>query len=168
MGFWSVALTTICVGGSLLVTLSNHVLLNTTPSAPLGLYWFTPLVPAMPLPVGQVVRVTPPAWIRTLIHEAAPSVHAERPWLKTIVAGTGDTVCLDSTHVTVNGCPVGERPLLETYALPPLSGCVVIQPDEYFVMSGHPRSFDSRYVGSLPRTAIDGTATPLWTWEARP
>ncbi len=43
-------------------------------------------------------------------------------------------------------------------------GPAVIGRDEIFLLSGmHERSFDSRYFGPLPISAVEGIAIPVWT-----
>src|SRR5262249_55981315 len=87
------------------------------------------------------------------------------PWMKTIVALEGDTVCLEGDDVTINGVVQAHRPLLRDYALVPVEGCVPLAPDTYFVLNEHPRSFDGRYVGVFPRTIIRTTCTALYRWK---
>ena len=156
---------TLVIGGLLMITLLRHVSYNATPSAPVGWYWYTPLPTDAPLATGQLVRMTPPDRVRQALHRVAPQLDVHRPWMKTIVAVAGETVCLDDEHVRINGAWRAPRPLLQAYALPSLHGCIVLTPGTYFVMNAHPRSFDSRYIGAIPRSLIHGTLTPLWTWE---
>jgi conjugative transfer signal peptidase TraF len=159
------AVHTLGFGGLLVTTLLGHLRYNTTPSAPMGLYWYVPLVQDVPLRRGQLVLMTPPAWVRQELRRVAPHLDEARPWMKTIVAIAGDTVCLEGDQVTINGEERGHRPLLHDYPLHPMSGCVTLPAETYFVMNAHPRSFDSRYVGPVVRALIHGTCTPLLTWE---
>ena len=50
---------------------------------------------------------------------------------------------------------------------PPIwEGCHVIADGEVFLMNSQSAdSFDGRYFGALPTSAIIGTAEPLWTGE---
>jgi conjugative transfer signal peptidase TraF len=154
-------------GGSLLIAmLGTHLFYNVTPSAPLGFYWYTPLLHDVPLRRGELALIIPPAWVQTELHRLAPGLNVQRPWMKTIAATAGDTVCLDGDHVTINEQERGGRPLLRDYPLAPLNGCTVLPEQTYFVMNDHPRSFDSRYVGPLPRARIHGTLAALVTWKA--
>ena len=159
-------LTTLGVGGLFLTTLVGHVRYNMTPSAPLGWYWCAPLGEATELHRGQLVLLTPPPWVREALHRVAPQVDVHRPWMKTIAALEGDTVCLEDDAVTINGVMQAQRPLMRAYPLMLLRGCLTLPAETYFVMNEHPRSFDGRYVGGLPRAVIHGTCTPLWTWRA--
>jgi conjugative transfer signal peptidase TraF len=162
-----VTATTLVLGGLTITVLLGHLTYNTTPSAPTGWYWYTPVRRDVPLRRGQHVLIAPPAWVRQELRRVAPRLNADRPWMKTIVAVAGDTVCLEDDRVTINGQERGQRPLLRDYALPHLTGCTVLAAERYFVMNDHPRSFDSRYVGAFARTAIRGTVQALYTWEAR-
>jgi len=50
--------------------------------------------------------------------------------------------------------------------LPIWQGCHVIADGEVFLMNWRSAdSFDGRYFGALPTSAIIGTAVPLWTGE---
>jgi type IV secretory pathway protease TraF len=112
------------------------------------------------------VVLVPPAWVQEALRRVAPQVDGTRPWMKTIAAVAGDTVCLEGDSVTINGAARAGRPLLHDYAFPTAHGCVTLPAEAYFVLNDHPRSFDSRYVGVVARTAMRGTLTPLYTWEA--
>ncbi len=160
-------LTTLGVGGLFLTPLVAHVRYNTTPSAPIGFYWCTPLRDTTTLHRGDLVVLTPPPWVRDEVRAVAPGLDVTRPWMKAIVAMEGDTVCLEGDDVTINGVVQAHRPLLRDYALMPLEGCVPLAPETYFVLNEHPRSFDGRYVGVFPRTIIRRTCTALYTWKER-
>jgi conjugative transfer signal peptidase TraF len=161
------AITTLVLGGLAITALCGHLTFNATPSAPIGFYWYIPVREDVPLRRGQHVLIAPPAWVHQELRRLAPQLDTDRPWMKTIVAVAGDTVCLESDTVTINGAWRGARPLLHDYPLAPLRGCTTLPEEQYFVMNDHPRSFDSRYVGAFPRAALHGTVQALYTWEAR-
>jgi type IV secretory pathway protease TraF len=51
--------------------------------------------------------------------------------------------------------------------LPVWQQCRPLREGELFLLSlTHPASFDSRYFGPVPATAVLGTALPLWTWSS--
>jgi conjugative transfer signal peptidase TraF len=158
--------TTVCLGGLVLATLASHLVVNSTPSDRLGLYWRRPLPSARTLRHGERVVLVPPVWVQDALRRVAPQVEAARPWMKTIAAVAGETVCLDGESVTINGAWRAARPLLQDYALTAPQGCLTLPEETYFVLNDHPRSFDSRYVGAIARAAMRGTVTPLYTWEA--
>jgi type IV secretory pathway protease TraF len=85
--------------------------------------------------------------------------------MKQLAARAHDTVCLWGDDVLINGAVVAHRVLLTTYSLPSLDGCVTLGEDEVFLLGSHAKSFDSRYTGAWDVHAIEGTCTPVWTWE---
>lgn len=159
---------TVCLGGLVLGTLARHVVINTTTSDRLGLYWRHPLAPTRAVRPGERVIFVPPLWVQEELRRVAPQVHAARPWMKRIAAVAGDTVCAEDDHVTINGAWRAARPLRQDYVLTAPQGCETLADGTYFMLNAHPRSFDSRYIGAITRTAIQSTATPLYTWEAQP
>jgi conjugative transfer signal peptidase TraF len=157
---------TIGVGILSMALLVPHLIINTTPSAPVGLYWLTKYreTPTSVLKQGDQVIFIPPIWIQEALHRVAPGIDAERPWMKRVVAGPGDTVCMDDNNVIINNVWIAHRPLLQSYPVAVPTGCETLKPERYFVMNDHPQSFDSRYVGPVPRAFIHGTVRPVWTW----
>ena len=157
---------TVGLGGLALATLLRHVVINTTTSDRPGLYWRHPLAPTRAVRPGERVIFVPPRWVQEEVRRVAPQVHAARPWMKRIAAVAGDTVCIAADHVTINGVWRAARPLLQDDVLTAPQGCETLAEGTYFVLNPHPRSFDSRYIGALPRAAMQATAIPLYTWEA--
>ena len=135
------------------------VVLNTTPSEPLGLYALVGGSPA----VGQLVSFkTPPT--------AFP--YADRrlgylrrtTLLKGVAAGPGDFVCTSSGRLRINGRDLAPVARVDSagVALPRWIGCRRLGPDEFFAFSDRrSNSFDSRYFGPVDRSAIVGVYTPL-------
>ena len=157
---------TVGLGGLVLVTLARHVVVNTTTSDRPGLYWRHALPPTRAVRHGERVILVPPAWVQAAVRRVAPQVHAKRPWMKRVAAVAGETVCVAADHVTINGVWTAARPVLQDDVLTAPQGCVTLAEGMYFVLNPHPRSFDSRYIGAIPRAALQATATPLFTWEA--
>jgi type IV secretory pathway protease TraF len=158
--------TTVCIGGLILATLASHLVVNTTPSARRGLYWFRALRADRAVPCGARVYLMPPRGVQDELRRVAPDVDTTRPWMKTVAAVGSDTVCLEGDRVTINGAWRAARPLLQDYDLTAPEGCITLSAETYFVLNDHPRSFDSRYVGAFGRAVIHGTLPPLYTWEA--
>ena len=87
--------------------------------------------------------------------------------LKPIAALEGDVVEQTSVGLRVNGRLLphslafpadGEgRPLPKLFA-----GQLVIPKGAVFLVSGHEGSFDSRYFGPIPLSAITGVSAPIW------
>jgi conjugative transfer signal peptidase TraF len=150
------------VAGSAL-TLSAPVLINTTPSEPLGLYARTDLAPAP----GRLVAFLAPATAFPYADARLTYLH-RTPLLKSIAAGPGDQVCALSDELTINGRPRGviaDRDR-EGRALPHWRACRTLRPGELFTLADRvPNSFDSRYFGPIPAHSVIGVFRPLWLWK---
>ncbi len=137
---------------------------NASGSAPIGLYR---LRPAGRLAVSQLVAVEPPGSLATFL---ADRRYLPRgiPLLKRVLALPGQTVCRDQLAVTVDKIEMGAAREHDRSGrpLPIWQGCRVIADGEVFLMNWRSAdSFDGRYFGALPTSAIIGTAEPLWTGE---
>lgn len=141
-----------------------------TPSVPVGLYRYTDDRPE----VGQLVTFCAPvaaarfALERGYLHRGACPGGVE-PLGKYVLAGPGDRVVVAPEGLSVNGRPVAESALYYRdrmgRELPHLAfGEHVIGPDSLFMFSNHhPRSYDSRYFGPMPKSSVISAAKPLWT-----
>jgi conjugative transfer signal peptidase TraF len=138
---------------------------NLTPSGPRGLY---AVEPPRCLHVTTLVVVRPPPPLGSLLDHSG-YLPLGVPMLKRIFAVSGQTVCRIGTHINVDGivaAPARERDG-RGRPLPSWQGCHVISNDEVFLMNwDEPDSFDGRYFGPLPVTAVVARAVPLWTDEA--
>ncbi len=135
---------------------------NASASAPIGLY---EVRSQAPFARGELVLVRPPQWVRNFaaVRGYLPDTV---PMLKQITAENDDTVCRDEDAITINGRVVA-RALSADRAgrpLPVWSGCHKLGEGEIFLlMDGVRASFDSRYFGPVPTSAIIGKAVPIWT-----
>ncbi|KQV64028.1 S26 family signal peptidase [Caulobacter sp. Root343] len=139
------------------------VLLNTTPSEPVGLYR---RVAAEPRP-GALIAFRPPPAAQPYLRVAQPG-RARGSILKSVAAGQGARVCADA-FLSVDGHRLGPIAVRDRggRALPRWRGCKRLEAGEYLVFSGRiPNSFDSRYYGAVRRSEILGVYAPLWTWGA--
>jgi conjugative transfer signal peptidase TraF len=144
-------------------TVASHLRWNLTDSLPRGLYarWSATSAPSR----GDIVAFDVPENVRQLVlgRGYLPS-HTQL--FKRVAAGPGDHVCLHDGRYEVNGTVLG--PILATdsagHPLPSARFCGRVPPDTYFVATSKPRSFDSRYFGALPRSALRDRLTPLWTF----
>jgi len=137
---------------------------NASGSAPIGLYR---LRPAGGFAVSQLVAVEPPRPLATFL---ADRRYLPRgiPLLKRVLALPGQTVCRDQLAITVDKIETGAAREHDRSGrpLPIWQGCHVIADGEVFLMNWRSAdSFDGRYFGALPTSAIIGTAEPLWTGE---
>ena len=164
---WTIILTTL--GGVTLVLSTEgertpRLIWNASGSAPIGLYG---LHPAGRLAVSQLVAVQPPGPLATFL---ADRLYLPRgiPLLKRVLALPGQTVCRDQLAITVDKIEMGAAREHDRSGrpLPIWQGCHVIADGEVFLMNWlSADSFDGRYFGVPPASAIIGTAEPLWTGE---
>ena len=139
---------------------------NASRSAPIGLY---ELQPNGRLAVTRLVAVQPPEPLATFL---ADRRYLPRgiPLLKRVLALPGQTVCRDKLVVTVDKIEMGAARARDRSGrlLPIWQGCHVIAEGEVFLMNWQSEdSFDGRYFGALPTSAIIGTAEPLWIGEEK-
>lgn len=152
--------------GFCLSPIAKHIVINITPSAPLGFYWSSS--PTSPLHHGELVMVNPKPWVIGIL---VSRHYLPRPMtlLKHIIALEGDHVCLDNYRITINDMWVGsvEKVDYEGRPLPHICFCRKLKADEIMVMNlDYQHSFDSRYFGTLTTKDVVGRASPLLTWEA--
>jgi conjugative transfer signal peptidase TraF len=137
---------------------------NASGSVPIGLYL---LHPTGRLAVTRLVAVQSPEPLATFL---ADRRYLPRgiPLLKRVLALPGQTVCRDQLAITVDQIEMGAAREHDRSGrpLPIWQGCHVIADGEVFLMNWRSAdSFDGRYFGALPASAIIGTAEPLWTGE---
>lgn len=135
---------------------------NASASVPVGLYR---IVPAGPIDVTDLAVVMPPDALAAFLAERG-YLPRGMPLIKRVLALSGTTVCRHGRTIIAYDSPYGEARERDTRGrpLPTWHGCRVIADGEAFFMNwDSPDSFDSRYVGPLPVTAIVGRAVPVWT-----
>ena len=135
---------------------------NASASAPIGLY---EVRSQSTFARGELVLVRPPQWVRTFA-AARGYLPNTVPMVKRIAAENGDIVCRDKDAITINHRVVAHALLAdrEGRTLPTWSGCHKLGEGEIFLLMDSVRaSFDSRYFGPVPTTAIVGKVVPLWT-----
>jgi len=133
---------------------------NASASAPIGLYRVLPSKPIR----GDLVLVRTPSSVRQLAAERG-YLPQNVPLVKRVAALDGDIVCARDDEISVNGRAVAERMARDRLGrpLPGWSGCHLLDGDEAFLlMETVADSFDSRYFGPIPTTAIIGRLVPLW------
>src|SRR5450631_759281 len=139
---------------------------NASESVPIGLYR---LHRTGRLSVTQLVALQSPEPLATFL---ADRRYLPRgiPLLKRVLALPGQTVCRDKLVVTVDKIEMGAARARDRSGrlLPIWQGCHVIAEGEVFLMNWQSEdSFDGRYFGALPTSAIIGTAEPLWIGEEK-
>jgi conjugative transfer signal peptidase TraF len=145
---------------------------NDTVSMPRGI-WQISKVEA-PLRHGQIVIVCPPdtASIREAVVRHYISTGncpgGYEPLVKPVAAVAGDMVTVTPEGIAVNGRLIGNTAQrAQDYAGRPLqsvpAGAYPVLQGQVWLLSGYSgRSFDSRYLGPIPATNVQGVARPLW------
>jgi conjugative transfer signal peptidase TraF len=144
--------------------------INLTPSIPRGVYWYVPgivhrgdLVQAC-LPLSLAVY----AKTRHMLGEGSCPAHTE-PIVKVLAAVSEDTVVLRRSGILINGAswPMSASRLMDAQGrhvdLRMNPGVYVVASASAFLLGLHPRSWDSRYFGPLPMSAVSGRWYPLVT-----
>jgi conjugative transfer signal peptidase TraF len=143
---------------------------NLTPSIPRGVYWYVPgsvhrgdLVQAcLPLPLAVYAKA------RHMLGEGSCPAQSE-PIVKVLAAVRGDTVVLRRGEIRINGTawPMSASRLMDAHGrrvdFRLIPGVYVVSATSAFLLGLHPRSWDSRYFGSLPMSAVSGRWYPLVT-----
>ena len=135
---------------------------NASASAPIGLY---EVRSRATFTRGELVLIRPPQWVRSFA-AARGYLPNTVPMLKRITAETGDIICRERDVITINHRVVAHALSADRAGriLPIWSGCHKLGEGEIFLlMDGVRASFDSRYFGPVPTTAIIGKAVPIWT-----
>jgi conjugative transfer signal peptidase TraF len=139
---------------------------NASESVPIGLYR---LHPPGRLAVTHLVAVQSPEPLATFLQDRR-YLPRGIALLKRVLALPGQTVCRDQLAVMVDKIEMGAARAHDRSGrpLPIWQGCHVIADGEVFLMNWRSAdSFDGRYFGALPASAIIGTAEPLWTGEEK-
>lgn len=149
--------------GAAKIALSGHLLINFTPSIPRGIYWIH--VGVRPQR-GDLVTFPIPVSVRELVYEREYVPRSIRLLAKPVVAVGGDLVCIIDHQLTVNRHGIGQVLAVDrdNRPMPQRVGCLVLAEDEIFLATSHDHSFDSRYFGPVPLSAVRGTITPLLTF----
>lgn len=162
---WRSLPVVLIVGSVALVVVALHafgIVINETPSLPLGLYRKQP---HRAVEKGCFVLFELPAT------ETLTRPYARGQLIKQVTATAGDQVTVCAAGVFVNGLRLeNSAPLDRDVYGQPLPRLAfqdrVLGPDELLVMSNHhPRSFDGRYFGPIPSRRIQAVLTPVWTWQ---
>ena len=133
---------------------SPQILINHTPSEPLGPYWRIHTPPA----VGALVAFKAPPAAFPYADQRLSYLRGEL-MLKAVAAGPGDRVCTTGASLAINGVMRGRIVERDGQGrrLPRWRGCRRLQPGELFVFSNRvPNSFDSRYFGPISVRSVTG------------
>lgn len=122
--------------------------------------WYVTYPIRFPLKRYQIVLFTPPPWALHYM-DRHHWFRANMLMMKQVYGLPGDHVCIRHHAVWINGKRVAT--IVQNYApgksLPKLHYCQRLPKDHYFMMSTHiVRSFDSRYIGPIPASALQKSA----------
>ncbi len=146
--------------------------INETSSVPVGIWRVIPL--AGGIGRGQIVSICPPPNAAFLEAQARGYLSKGRcpgglePMLKPVAGIGGDVIEQTPGGLVLNGQLLPNTLALATdgYGRPlarSQEARLVVKNDEAYLISiATERSFDSRYFGPLPLTAIKGLAVPVW------
>lgn len=149
----------------------SKVIINITPSYPLGFYQMT----NEPIAKGTMVifclpqgGFTEEAMKRGYIHAGyCPS--RTTVMIKKIVAAQNDQVEINDSGVFINGdlLPNSKPALTDSGGrpMPALNVHTILDNHSFLLMSDYsPKSFDGRYLGITDRANIISAIRPLWVW----
>lgn len=135
---------------------------NASASVPIGLY---AVEPAGPIEVADLVAVQPPDALAELL-EARRYLPRGVPLIKRVLALHGTRVCRHGTAITAYDHLYGHARERDRMGrdLPSWQGCRVIAKRDVFLMNWDAAdSFDGRYFGPLPLSAVTARVVPIWT-----
>jgi conjugative transfer signal peptidase TraF len=161
----TIVLAALAGAAVLLSTIGNEApsyIWNASESVPIGLYR---LQPAERLTVTQLVAIRPLEPLATFL-DLNGYLPIGVPMLKRVLALPEQTVCRTVLTIAVDGVEIGQARERDGRGrlLPVWQGCRVIGADEIFVMNWQSEnSFDGRYFGPIPASAVVGRAIPVWT-----
>jgi conjugative transfer signal peptidase TraF len=153
----------VMAAGVLLILLTTRptaptLVWNASASVPLGLY----RIDSGPVGRGDLVLIRLPPDITDLSHRRG-YLPKSAYLIKFVIAIAGDQVCRLSDRILINGVVV-TRALSHDRSgrgMPVWHGCRTLARDEFFLLARDPQSFDSRYFGPVPVSAVVGRAVLL-------
>jgi conjugative transfer signal peptidase TraF len=150
-----------CLGFATLVRPAPLLLWNASASAPIGLYR---VISSAPILRGDMVLLLTPDSVRDLAAERGYLPLAV-PLVKRVVALAGDRVCAIGDDLFINGKWVARRLEHDHLGRRLLhwQGCHRLGDEVFPLMADVPTSFDGRYFGAVPKSAVIGRLVPLWT-----
>jgi conjugative transfer signal peptidase TraF len=149
------------IGLATLVRPTPLLVWNASASAPIGLYRVVPNNAGR----GDLVLVQTPEPVRKIASERG-YLPSNVPLVKRIAAARGDIVCAAGNTISINHRIVAHRLSSDRLGrpLPSWTGCRPLDGSQVFLlMEGVADSFDSRYFGPIPATAIIGKLVQIWT-----
>jgi conjugative transfer signal peptidase TraF len=134
------------------------LLWNASLSVPIGLYQVENSLPKR----GEIAVAKLPEWAALIASER--HYLPRDAWLLKPVAGAkSDTVCRSGRLVFIDGKRVARALAADRFRrpMPVWQGCRRLSDHQFFLLSKHKDSFDSRYFGLVESGSIAGTAKPI-------
>jgi conjugative transfer signal peptidase TraF len=159
---WRAAFALACALAFVLLAkafLQDRLILNRTASIPRGVYWLSRgAAPER----GELVAFPIPEHVRALFRERKLVPSAFFSLLsKPVAAVSGDHVCIRDERVFINEQLIATVSRVDSRGRDmPIAALCRELADEVFVLTDG-ASFDSRYLGPIPKTDVVGTLTPL-------
>jgi len=145
-------------------TNSPSYIWNASESLPIGLYR---VQDAGKFDVTELVAVRPPEPLASFL-DFNGYLPNGLPMLKRVLALPGQAVCRKELTIIVDGIEMGRARERDGRGrpLPVWQGCRIIAQGDVFLMNWQSAvSFDGRYFGPIPISAVIGQAIPVWTTE---
>jgi conjugative transfer signal peptidase TraF len=172
----AIVLAIVLAASDLLLVGAGHAgyRLNTTSSMPRGVWRVAPVPARLArgmiviacLPVGAIAQTA----LQRGYVDPGPCASGLEPLLKPIAAVAGDVVQITAAGILVNGFLLPRSTgLAHDSAGRPLQpappGKYEVGPRQVWLVAPMAASFDSRYFGAVPVSAIQGIARPVWVVE---
>lgn len=135
---------------------------NASASVPIGLYR---LEPVSRVAVSDLAVVVPPPPLAAFLSRRGYLARGV-PLIKRVLAVFGTSVCRRGATIIAYDHAYGQARLTDRRGrpLPSWQGCQELARGEVFLMNWNASdSFDGRYFGPLPTSAIVARALPVWT-----
>lgn len=159
---WAIGCTALfaALGATICRPPQPRLLWNSSASSPVGLWSVSP---EASIHRGDMVvaRLSPPWRGFASRRRYLP---ANVPLIKRVAAVSGDTICADGRHLSVNGVIVAQQLQRDKSgrSLPSWRGCTLLRKGAMLLLMEHSASFDGRYFGPTRHSDIIGRAAPLW------
>lgn len=157
----AVAVGSLLLAKVLFSSFEPELVLNFTPSTPIGVYRLSPLET---LTKGEFVAFIPPLRVRR-IAEDRPWYRTNHYFIKQVAGVAGDEVCIENGELSIDRKAIG--PVFKTdrlgVPLPHHEGCILVPENSAFLIGPDSEwSFDSRYFGTMKLEELTSKAELLW------
>jgi conjugative transfer signal peptidase TraF len=165
--WWPLRIMAVAFGMALLFyfqILEPPVYINTSHSMPIGFYL---VVPFGEIKKNDCVVIAMPEQVKPLIAGRKWSSNEDIPLVKKAVGLPGDEFTITDSEITVNGQYIGPVSLMDSEGLPlpKIRGSYRIEEGMFLPISDYSTSsFDGRYFGTVPLSAIKKKVIPLLTF----